>query len=109
MNKLFEIIEAIALMLLTAVCVVGVINYAKSLEEEKLKEPIVEKPPVVEEKPEELPVEILTMDIQLHTSGFDYVVLYTIEFEKGMTWEEWINSDYNNTDIYLYEHNENNT
>lgn len=81
-KKFIEFIEAAAIIVLTAVLVVGVINYAKTNDEQKEETPIVEGAEI-------LTLTVTTMDEPI-----------TITYEKGMTWREWVASDYNNFGVY---------
>ena len=86
-KKFMEFLEAAAIIVLTAVLVVGVINYVKTTEHN-------DETPVVEG------AEILSLTI-VDISGMEDS--YTISFEKGMTWREWINSEYNDLGFELQE------
>ena len=75
-KKFIEFIEAAAIIVLTAVLVVGVINYVKTTEHN-------DETPVVEED--------VTPTFTLITGAEEI----TLEFEEGTTWEDWFNSSYN--------------
>ena len=80
MRKFIEFLEVAALMILVAVLTVGVINYTKTIDSE---DPIVETP--VED-------EVETSFTLLDEYGN---VIGTYNYEDGMTWDEYINSDLN--------------
>ena len=84
-KKFIEFIEAAAIIVLTAVLVVGVINYLGTTEPK-------DETPVGDTLPGDEPV-ISTLTI----TGNEYFSLddFTITYEDGMTWEEWVNSEYN--------------
>ena len=83
-KKFIEFIEAAALIILTAACVVGVMKHLDShTDEPKEDTPIVEELPNEEEPGEETP-EILTFTVSSNT--YEYV--------DGMTWKEWGESEY---------------
>ena len=86
-KKFIELIEAAALIILTAACVVGVMKHLDSHKDEP-----TEDTPIVEE------VEILSLTI-VDISGMEDSI--TISFEKGMTWREWVYSDYNELGLKL--------
>ena len=78
-KKIIEFIEAAALIILTAACVVGGMKYLDYRTEEPK-----EDTPIVEE------VEILKFTI---TDYYDGELEF--EFEEGMTWGQWLASEYN--------------
>ena len=80
-KKLIEFLEVVSLMILTAVLVVGVINYMKTVEEPKEETPIVE---VEDEKP-------VIKNITISSGPATYFISY----EEGMTWAKWVKSSYN--------------
>ena len=80
-KRLIEFLEAASLMILTAVLIVGIINYTKTIEEPKEETPIVE---VEDKKP-------VIKNITI-TSG---PATYFISYEEGMTWAKWVISSYN--------------
>lgn len=84
-KKFIEFIEAAALIILTAACVIGVSKHLDSHKDEPKEET-----PIVEEVPE-----VLTLEIKVNGGE-----AFTIEFEEGMTWGEWLESDYNNALFY---------
>lgn len=55
------------------------------------------------ETPSEVIVEV--SEVNIYSSYFSDFrkVEYTIEYEEGMTWEEWLDSDYNELGFYFIE------
>lgn len=94
-KKFIEFLEAAALIILTGVIVVGVIKYIDSREEPKEETPIIEELPGEEQPGEDdgvLSLNIYYWDDSNNQPSSDYV---SIQYEDGMTWEEWANSKYN--------------
>ena len=94
MNK---VIKGILLLLMTVVLALGLHNlFAPDKEANPKPEDnsVVDVLPGDEEQeqPEE-PVETLQVDVRAAYNNYDIVL--TIEFEEGMTWNEWVNSKYN--------------
>ena len=97
-----KLLENVILLLITAILVLGIYNYIKSIEEPKEEDPIVDVLPDDEEpgenetpgtdvepgEDEETSVELLTFSV------FYCDELKSFSFEEGMTWEDFINSDY---------------
>lgn len=77
-------LENLCLLLVTALIVLGGYNYIKSQEKSKEETPIVDVVPGDEDT--------LKLDIYDNTGES---VVHTIEYEEGMTWAEWLESDYN--------------
>lgn len=96
-KKFIEFLEAAALIIITGVIVVGVYKYVDSKEEPKEETPIVEEAPGDEEPDgDETPEEpvILSFTVSHHDQE------YTYNFEEGMTWEEFLASDYNTNGVF---------
>ena len=100
-KKFIELLEAAALIILTAACVVGVMKHLDSHKDEPTEDtPIVEELPEEELPGDELPGEdgLLSLTINFYNSSRTPV---TIKYEEGMTWEEWCNSEYNTFGAYM--------
>ena len=114
-----NLLENVILLLVTAILVLGIYNYVKSIEEPKEEDPIVDVLPDDEQPGEN---ETPGTDVEPgenETPGTDVepgedvlpgedenistIVIYgsdssrdlTIQYEKGMTWGDWLNSKYN--------------
>ena len=82
MKRFFEII---ILLVLAAALGTGIYNLCKSNDKPKEETPAVE-----------------TLKLDIYDSE-KVNILYTIEYEEGMTWGEWLESDYNSEEFYVYE------
>lgn len=89
-RKFIEFLEAAALIILTGVIVIGVMKYIDTKEEVKEEDPIVEVEPGTDE--EQGADEIISLTI---IDNSDVYENKTIQYVKGMTWGEFINSEYN--------------
>ena len=100
-KKFIEFLEAAALIILTGVIVLGVIKYIDSKEELKEEDPIVD----VEQGGDETPNEdegplLITATLFYQGEHTDYE---TMQYEDGMTWGEWLVSEYYIEDFYFYD------
>ena len=85
LKKFIEFLEASALIILTAACVVGVIKHLDYRTEEPNEEtPIIDELPGENEVPE-VNREVKTLSIDCGGS---------ISYEEGMTWGEWLESNH---------------
>ena len=107
-KKFIEFIEAVALIILTAVLVVGVYKYIDTSDNEKEENPVVDVEPGGDELPgedngtEEEPV-IITATVYYQGEIADFDGISTIQYEEGMTWAEWVESEYNKFGFYIHD------
>ena len=94
MKKFFE---TLCCILLTLVLLIVVGNYFENKEEPKEDDPVVETP-VEDETPSP---EVLTLMIYNYSED---EVIISIDFEEGMTWRDWMNSEYYDSRITAEEH-----
>lgn len=111
-----KLLENVILLLVTAILVLGIYNYVKSNEEPKEEDPIVDvlpddeqpgenetpgtdvEPGEDEKEPEENPVQLATFRV----GDKEY------QFEEGMTWSQFVDSEYN-VDNFYFQYPENDT
>ena len=96
-----KLLENVILLLITAILVLGIYNYVKSIEEPKEEDPIVDVLPDDEQPGEN---ETPGTDVEPgEDENISTIVIYgsdssrdlTIQYEEGMTWGDWLNSKYN--------------
>lgn len=90
-------LESLCLILLSAFLIIKIGGYYEDKAEEPTPDDEVVETPVEDETP----VEVLTLMIYNYSED---EVIISIDFEEGMTWRDWMNSDYYDSRITAEEH-----
>ena len=86
---MIKFLQGIALILFAALCILGIQKYS-SITNDVEKEP---EDPVTEEVEDTEP-EVKVLDLKIYLSSTTESS-YTVQYEEGMTWNDWIASSYN--------------